>query len=57
MEQALARHEPDIVFVTIPNAPRERLDPVVAACAAREIDCRFVRHDADLDPHVILARS
>ena len=27
-------HEPDIVLVTIPDAPRDRLDLVVAACAA-----------------------
>jgi UDP-GlcNAc:undecaprenyl-phosphate GlcNAc-1-phosphate transferase len=54
---ALDRYEPDIVFVTIPNAPHDRLDAVVAACAARETDCRFVRRDVDLDPHVILAGS
>jgi hypothetical protein len=45
------------VFVTIPGAPRARLDAVVAACAAREVDCRFVRREADLDPNVILART
>jgi UDP-GlcNAc:undecaprenyl-phosphate GlcNAc-1-phosphate transferase len=52
---ALARLEPAIVFVTIPNAPRERLDAVVSACAAREVDCRFVRRQFDLDPQVVLA--
>jgi FlaA1/EpsC-like NDP-sugar epimerase len=57
IEQALDRYHPDVVFVTIPNAPRERLDHVVAACEARKTDCRFVRRDVDLDPHVILARS
>jgi UDP-GlcNAc:undecaprenyl-phosphate GlcNAc-1-phosphate transferase len=51
---ALARFEPEMVFVTIPNAPRERLDAVVAACAAREVDCRFVRRQVDLDPQVVL---
>ena len=30
----LERTQPDIVLVTIPDAPRERLDVVVAACAA-----------------------
>ncbi len=55
IEAALDRVEPNIVFVTIPNAPRERLDALVAACAAREISCRFVRHDVDLDPQVVLA--
>jgi len=55
--QTLARLEPDIVFVTIPNAPRERLDAVVTACAEREIDCRFVRRQVDLDPQVVLAAT
>jgi UDP-GlcNAc:undecaprenyl-phosphate GlcNAc-1-phosphate transferase len=50
----LDRTRPDIVFVTIPNAPKERLDELVQACAAREIDCRFVRREIDVDPRVIL---
>ena len=32
MARVLERIEPDIVLVTIPDAPRDRLDPVVAAC-------------------------
>jgi UDP-GlcNAc:undecaprenyl-phosphate/decaprenyl-phosphate GlcNAc-1-phosphate transferase len=55
IDGALARLEPNIVFVTIPGAPREQLDSVVRACEAREVDCRFVRRDVDLDPQVILA--
>jgi UDP-GlcNAc:undecaprenyl-phosphate/decaprenyl-phosphate GlcNAc-1-phosphate transferase len=51
---ALERTRPDIVLVTIPSAPAERLDEIVKAAAAREIDCRFVRHDVDLDPRVVL---
>jgi len=54
LETALDRTRPDIVFVTIPNAPKERLDEIVQACAAREIDCRFVRREVDVDPRVIL---
>ncbi|HEY6962600.1 MAG TPA: Gfo/Idh/MocA family oxidoreductase [Gaiellaceae bacterium] len=57
IDQALARHRPDIVFVTIPNAPHDALDRVVAACGALEIDCRFVRRESDLDPNVVLART
>ena len=57
VESALERYAPDVVFVTIPEAPRERLDKVVAACSAHEIECRFVRHELDLDPRVVLARS
>jgi UDP-GlcNAc:undecaprenyl-phosphate GlcNAc-1-phosphate transferase len=57
IDRALERAHPDVVFVTIPNAPHERLHPVVTACARRETDCRFVRRDVDLDPHVILTPS
>ncbi len=53
----LDRFEPDIVFVTIPNAPHNRLDALVAACAARETECRFVRRDVDLDPKIVLAST
>jgi UDP-GlcNAc:undecaprenyl-phosphate GlcNAc-1-phosphate transferase len=57
MTRALDRYRPDIVFVTIPNAPRDRLDAVVAACATTETPCKFVRRDVDLDPQVVLSRS
>jgi len=53
----LEKHTPDVVLVTIPNAPRERLDAIVAACADAEIDCRFVRREIDLDPRVILGAA
>jgi UDP-GlcNAc:undecaprenyl-phosphate/decaprenyl-phosphate GlcNAc-1-phosphate transferase len=45
---------PDVVFVTIPNAPRERLDALVSACAAHDTPCRFVRREVDVDPQVVL---
>jgi UDP-GlcNAc:undecaprenyl-phosphate/decaprenyl-phosphate GlcNAc-1-phosphate transferase len=54
IDRMLERHRPDIVFVTIPNAPRERLDAIVQTCEARGVQCRFVRRDADLDPNVVL---
>ena len=54
LEGALQRHEANVVFVTIPNAPRDRLDAVVDACTDAGIDCRFVRRDIDLDPRVVL---
>ncbi len=40
--------------MTIPDAPRERLDAIVLACADAGIACRFVRRETDLDPRVIL---
>jgi FlaA1/EpsC-like NDP-sugar epimerase len=48
----LEQTAPDIVLVTIPDAPREVLDAVVSACAAAGVTCRFVRRELDLDPHV-----
>jgi UDP-GlcNAc:undecaprenyl-phosphate GlcNAc-1-phosphate transferase len=49
--------EPDIVLVTIPDAPRETLDAVVSACAKAGVTCRFVRRELDLDPHVELGAA
>jgi hypothetical protein len=48
---------PDLVLVTIPNAPRERLDFVVYGCAQAGVACRFVRRETDLDPRVILGAA
>ncbi len=55
--RVLERTHPDIVLVTIPEAGRERLDAVVAACAAAGVTCRFVRRDLDLDPVVVLGSA
>jgi UDP-GlcNAc:undecaprenyl-phosphate GlcNAc-1-phosphate transferase len=57
LPRILQRLEPDIVLVTIPDAPRERLDEIVEACDAADVACRFVRREIDLDPHVILGTS
>jgi UDP-GlcNAc:undecaprenyl-phosphate GlcNAc-1-phosphate transferase len=54
LERTLARLQPEVVLVTIPNAPRERLDAVVEACARHDITCRFVRREIDVDPRVAL---
>jgi FlaA1/EpsC-like NDP-sugar epimerase len=51
---ALGRLQPDSVLVTIPDAPRERLDAVMEACGRADIACRFVRRQIDLDPSVAL---
>jgi UDP-GlcNAc:undecaprenyl-phosphate GlcNAc-1-phosphate transferase len=39
----LAGARPDEVLVSIPNAPGERLDGIVRACAEAAVPCRFVR--------------
>ncbi len=54
IERVLERAHPDTVLVTIPNAPRERLDAIVAACETAHVPCRFVRRETDLDPRVVL---
>jgi hypothetical protein len=43
--------------VTIPEAPRERLDAVVEACGRADVTCRFVRRQTDLDPSVVLGAA
>jgi UDP-GlcNAc:undecaprenyl-phosphate/decaprenyl-phosphate GlcNAc-1-phosphate transferase len=57
IEPVLERTSPDVVFVTIPDAPKDRLDAIVRACEGREIACRFVQRDTDVDPRVILGAS
>ena len=54
---ALGRLEPDAVLVTIPDAPRQRLDAVVEACGRAGVDCRFVRREIDIDPKVALGAA
>jgi UDP-GlcNAc:undecaprenyl-phosphate GlcNAc-1-phosphate transferase len=55
--RVVERTHPDVVLVTIPDAERERLDGIVAACAAAEVPCRFVRRELDLDPVVVLGSA
>jgi UDP-GlcNAc:undecaprenyl-phosphate GlcNAc-1-phosphate transferase len=50
----LGRFDPDAVLVTIPSAPRDRLDPIIEACSRAGISCRFVRRQTDLDPAAVL---
>jgi UDP-GlcNAc:undecaprenyl-phosphate GlcNAc-1-phosphate transferase len=54
IQAVLDRVHADVVLVTVPAAPRERLDGVIAACEQAEIPCRFVRRQLDLDPVVVL---
>ena len=53
----LERTEPDIVLITIPDAPRETLDAVVEACTEADVTCRFVRREIDLDPRVVFGAA
>jgi FlaA1/EpsC-like NDP-sugar epimerase len=43
----LASARPAEVLVTIPNAPQERLDPVLRACETAAVPCRFVRRHTE----------
>jgi UDP-GlcNAc:undecaprenyl-phosphate GlcNAc-1-phosphate transferase len=54
IERILESSRPDLVLVTIPDAPRERLDFVVYGCAQAGVQCRFVRRITGLDPLSIL---
>jgi FlaA1/EpsC-like NDP-sugar epimerase len=51
---ALGRYDPDVVFVTIPDARRDLLDGIVEACTRADIRCNFVRRQIDLDPAAVL---
>jgi UDP-GlcNAc:undecaprenyl-phosphate/decaprenyl-phosphate GlcNAc-1-phosphate transferase len=57
MQRVLGNARADTVLVTIPDAPRERLDLVVQACADAHVPCRFVRREVDLDPVVVLGTA
>lgn len=57
LSRMIERTGPDIVLVTIPDAPRERLDAIVAACEEAGVTCRFVRREIDLHPHVVLGSA
>jgi FlaA1/EpsC-like NDP-sugar epimerase len=57
LARVLAKSLPDIVLVTIPDAPRATLDAVVAACAEADVACRFVRRELDLDPRVVFGAA
>ena len=54
IDRIIAAVSPDIVLVTIPHAPRERLDAVVSGCEKADVPCRFVRRELDLDPVVVM---
>jgi UDP-GlcNAc:undecaprenyl-phosphate GlcNAc-1-phosphate transferase len=57
LARLLEKTKPDIVLVTIPNAPRDRLDAIVDACADAGVTCHFVRREIDLDPRVVLGSA
>ena len=55
IDRVLAETRPQVVLVTIPRAPRERLDAVVGGCERADVTCRFVRRELDLDPLVVMS--
>jgi UDP-GlcNAc:undecaprenyl-phosphate/decaprenyl-phosphate GlcNAc-1-phosphate transferase len=57
VDAVLRRTRPDAVLVTIPDAPRERLDFVVDGCERAGVPCSFVRRQLDLDPAVVLGSA
>ncbi|HKP19075.1 MAG TPA: Gfo/Idh/MocA family oxidoreductase, partial [Gaiellaceae bacterium] len=57
IDRILATTGPDSVLVTIPQAPAERLDAIVRACARENVPCRFVRRETDIDPLVVLGAT
>ena len=50
---AIAATQADEVVVTIADAPPERLQPVVMACEAAGLECRFIRRTAEPGPKAL----
>jgi UDP-GlcNAc:undecaprenyl-phosphate GlcNAc-1-phosphate transferase len=50
MERVLEATAPDRVLVTIPDAPRDRLDAVARACEGAGVQCGLVRRQLELEP-------
>jgi UDP-GlcNAc:undecaprenyl-phosphate GlcNAc-1-phosphate transferase len=57
IEAVLGAARPDVVLVTIPDAPHERLNAIVRGCERASIPCRFVRREIDLDPLAVLGAT
>jgi UDP-GlcNAc:undecaprenyl-phosphate GlcNAc-1-phosphate transferase len=55
LERVLPRLSADVVLVTIPDAPADRLDAVARACAAHDVQLRIMRREIDLAPRVAQA--
>jgi FlaA1/EpsC-like NDP-sugar epimerase len=49
----LVEARPDQVLVTIPRAPRERLEFVIGACADARVPLHFVRREFDVQPAAV----
>jgi UDP-GlcNAc:undecaprenyl-phosphate GlcNAc-1-phosphate transferase len=49
----IGRLTPEAVFVTIPDAPRRRVDAILEACKRADVPCHFVRREIALDPGVV----
>jgi UDP-GlcNAc:undecaprenyl-phosphate GlcNAc-1-phosphate transferase len=57
IDRILDESRPDAVLVTIPDAPRERLEAIVRGCEGFGVPCRFVRRETDLDPVAVLGAA
>jgi FlaA1/EpsC-like NDP-sugar epimerase len=57
LARVLEQLRPDIVLVTIPNAPRERLSLVLDACDEAGTACRFVLRQTDVDPRAVMGAA
>jgi UDP-GlcNAc:undecaprenyl-phosphate GlcNAc-1-phosphate transferase len=57
MPRILAHTRPHRVLVTIPDAPRERLELVISACSEAGVECGLVRREIELSPPVVLGAT
>ena len=57
MERILTQARPDVVLVTIPDAPDARLDEVRTACRSAGVECHFVRREIRVDEGVVVGAT
>jgi UDP-GlcNAc:undecaprenyl-phosphate/decaprenyl-phosphate GlcNAc-1-phosphate transferase len=57
IDTAITTARPDDVLVTIPDAPRDRLAPVVEACETAGVPCRFVHRRTETPAPLVEATA
>jgi FlaA1/EpsC-like NDP-sugar epimerase len=53
-DRAVEQLRPDVVLVTIPDAPRERIELVLDACERGGVACRFVTRRIEPGPRPLV---
>ena len=57
VSSVLVRTRAELVLITIPDAPLERLELVLAACRQADVACSFVRREIYVAPEVVMGAT